>query len=145
MSQVSGAVTKRKTNHNPKRTENSAWRAKCRNSTKLQNTATNTTWGSYRKMRNAPEKLKTTTPKDQSQGEGKTQYLGGQHNGRRSKQSDAMSKPNSNRRPYMDPATRGGVDGPRGVTSCTQRRTPYLGEQQNGRRRKPRYAMAKSK
>ena len=61
--QVSGAVTKRKTNHNPKRTENSAWRAKCRNSTKLQNTATNTTWGSYRKMRNAPEKLKTTSPK----------------------------------------------------------------------------------
>ena len=66
-------------------------------------------------MRNAPEKLKTTSPKDQSQGEGKTQYLGGQHNGRRSKQSDAMAKPNSNRLPYMDPATRGGVDGPGGV------------------------------
>ena len=37
------------TNHNPKRTENSAWRAKCRNSTKLQNTANNTTRGNYRK------------------------------------------------------------------------------------------------
>ena len=60
--QVSGAVTKRKTNHNPKRTENSAWRAKCRNSTTLQNTATNTTMGSYRKMGNAPEKLKITSP-----------------------------------------------------------------------------------
>ncbi len=96
-------------------------------------------------MVNAPEKLKITSPKDQSQGEGKTQYLGGQHNGRRSKQSDAMAKPNSNRLPYMDPATRGGVDGPRGVTSCTQMRTPYLGEQQNGRRLKLRYAMAKSK
>ena len=54
---VFGAVKKRNTNHNPKRTQKSAWRAKCRNSIKLQNTATNTTRGSYRKRLNVPEKL----------------------------------------------------------------------------------------
>ena len=95
-------------------------------------------------MVNAPEKLKITSPKDQSQGEGKTQYLGGNHNGRRSKQNDALSKPKTICLPFVVPQ-RGGVDGPRGGTSCTQMRTPYLGEQQNGRRLKLRYAMAKSK
>ena len=38
----------------------SVWRAKCRNAAKLQNTATSTTWASYRKRLNAPEQRKPT-------------------------------------------------------------------------------------